>query len=65
MKKSLRLYFERGDEVTKKRTISELERLRETVRDDYRLGFIKQGIAMKLLKGYDKKISEARKQWAR
>ena len=48
--------------MTKKRTISELERLRETVRDDYRLGFIKQGIAMKLLKGYDKKISEARRK---
>ena len=61
MKKSLRLYFKGGDEVTKKRTISELERLRDTVKDDYRLGFIKQGVAMKLLKGYDRKINEARR----
>ena len=48
--------------MTKKRTIFELERLRDTVKDDYRLGFIKQGVAMKLLKGYDRKINEARRK---
>lgn len=56
-----RRYFKGGDELTKKRTITELERLRDTVRDDFRLGFIKPRIAYKLLKSYDKKIEEVRR----
>lgn len=60
LKNSLRPYFKGGDEVTKKRTITELERLRDTVRDDFRLGFVKPKIAHKLLKSYDKKIEEVR-----
>lgn len=51
--------------MTKKRTISELERLRDTVRNDYKLGFIRKGIAIKLLKGYNRKIDEARRGKAR
>lgn len=47
--------------MTKKRTITELERLRDTVRDDFRLGFVKPRIAHKLIKGYDKKIEEVRR----
>jgi hypothetical protein len=47
--------------LTKKRTITELERLRDTVRDDLRLGFVKPRTAHKLIKSYDKKIEAVRR----